>query len=82
MASIQKRGNSYRVTVSNGYDINGKKIVETDTFTPEPGMKPKEIQKALAEFVPKNHTSDWPYQNRSYQPEDYQKLHYYAGGKL
>lgn len=51
MASIQKRGNSYRVTVSNGYDINGKKIVETDTFTPEPGMKPKEIQKALAEFV-------------------------------
>ncbi len=51
MASIQKRGNSYRVTVSNGYDINGKKITETATYTPEPGMTQKQIQKALNEFV-------------------------------
>ena len=25
MASIRKRGNSYEITVSNGYDSNGKK---------------------------------------------------------
>lgn len=51
MASIQKRGNSYRISVSNGYTSSGKKIVETATWTPEPGMKSKEIEKALNEFV-------------------------------
>lgn len=51
MASIKKRGNSYQVTVSNGYTVDKKKITETDTFTPEPGMTEKQIQKALNEFV-------------------------------
>ena len=26
MATIEKRGESYRIIVSNGYDINGKQI--------------------------------------------------------
>lgn len=51
MASIQKRGNSYRISVSNGYTSSGKKIVETATWVPEPGMKPKEIEKALNAFI-------------------------------
>ena len=28
MATIEKRGESYRIIVSNGYDINGKQIRE------------------------------------------------------
>ena len=51
MASIEKRGNSYRVTVSNGRDVNGKQILEKDTFTPAPGMTKRQIETALNEFV-------------------------------
>lgn len=51
MASITKRGNGYRITVSNGYDICGKKIVETATWVPEPGMKKREMELALNAFA-------------------------------
>lgn len=47
MATIEKRGNSYRITVSNGYDIHGKQIREKMTWTPEPGMTPAKIKKEL-----------------------------------
>lgn len=54
MASIVKRNNSYRVTVSNGYDINGKKIVRTKTFNKPDDMtdkkREKEIQILALEF--------------------------------
>lgn len=32
MATIEKRGESYRIIVSNGYDINGKQIREKMTW--------------------------------------------------
>lgn len=51
MASIRKRGDSYQIIVSNGYDTSGKKITESTTYTPEPGMKKKEIDIALKGFV-------------------------------
>lgn len=51
MASVRKRGNSYQVTVSNGRDCNGKQILVTETFTPDPGMTKRRIEKALNEFV-------------------------------
>lgn len=51
MASIRKRGSTYQITVSNGYDVSGKKLTETATFTPDPGMTPKQQQKALETFV-------------------------------
>jgi integrase len=51
MANIEKRGDTYRITVSNGYDIKGKKIREKATFTPDPGITPKQQQKALEKFV-------------------------------
>lgn len=51
MASIIKRGNSYRVTVSNGRRSDGSQILETDTYTPAPGMTKRQIEKALNEFV-------------------------------
>ena len=36
MASIRKRGDSYLVVVSAGYDIHGKKISYSETFVPDP----------------------------------------------
>ncbi len=51
MANVLKRGNSYRITVSLGYDVFGKKIRETTTFTPDPKLTPKQEQKALEAFI-------------------------------
>ena len=53
MASIQERNGSYRITVSCGVDIYGKKIRETITFTPDPVLTPKKKQKAVEEFARK-----------------------------
>lgn len=54
MASIEKRGDSYRVFVSNGYDSKGKKIVKTRTFKKPDNMSEKrwekEIHKLALEF--------------------------------
>ncbi len=51
MASIRKRGNGFQITVSNGRDINGKQIVETTTFIPDPAKTAKQNEKALQLFV-------------------------------
>ena len=47
MANITKRGNSYRITVSAGYNISGKQIRHTMTWTPDPGMTKRQIEKEL-----------------------------------
>lgn len=51
MASIRERNGSYQITVSRGYDINRKKLLETKTFTPDPSLTPKKREKAVAEFA-------------------------------
>ncbi|MCD8159565.1 MAG: hypothetical protein LUD77_12015 [Clostridiales bacterium] len=51
MANIEKRGNNYRITVSNGYDINGKQLKKYATFKPDPKMTAKQQKKALDKFV-------------------------------
>lgn len=51
MASIRERNGSYQITVSTGRDIYGKKLRETITFTPDPGLTPKKRQKAVEEFA-------------------------------
>lgn len=51
MATIKERNGSYQITVSCGYDIHGKHLRETTTFTPEPGLSPKRKQKAVEEFA-------------------------------
>lgn len=55
MASIKriegKTGISYKVTVSCGYDIVGKKILETATYNPDPSLTPKKAEKAAQEFA-------------------------------
>ena len=47
MASIQKRGNSYLIKVSCGYNCKGKQMVQTMTWKPEPEMTCKQIEKEV-----------------------------------
>jgi len=48
MASIKKRGeNSYQITVSCGYDGQGKKLTETKTISIDPGLTLKQADKEL-----------------------------------
>lgn len=47
MATIRKRGNTYQIKVSCGYDINGTQVIQTKTWKPEPKMTPKQIEKEL-----------------------------------
>ena len=47
MASIEKRGTSYRITVCLGTDIYGKKLFEKITFRPAPGLTPANLLEYL-----------------------------------
>ena len=51
MANIQKRGNSYRIKVSCGYSSDGKQIIQSKTWRPEPGMTERQIEKELQRQV-------------------------------
>ena len=47
MPTIQKRGDTYRIRASAGYDATGKQIVKSMTWKPAPNMTPKQIEKEL-----------------------------------
>ncbi len=47
MATIRKRGGTYQIRVSLGYDTNGKHIEQSITWKPEEGMTERQIQKEL-----------------------------------
>lgn len=47
MATITKRGKSYRIRVSLGYDANNKQIVRTLTWKPPVNLSEKQIEKEL-----------------------------------
>ena len=47
MATIQKRGSTYTIRVSSGYDINGKQIVHSMTSVPPVGLSARQLQKEL-----------------------------------
>ena len=47
MATIQKRGDSYSIRVSCGYDSKGKQVIQSMTWKPEPKMTQKQIEKEL-----------------------------------
>ena len=51
MATIEKitgkTGSSYRITVSGGFDTQGKRIRHRTTYKPTPGMTERQIQKAV-----------------------------------
>lgn len=48
MASIEKRGDSYRITVSCGYSADGsRQIKQSTTWKPKPNLTPKQLEKQL-----------------------------------
>lgn len=47
MANIRKRGNTYQIRVSCGYDAQGNQVVQTTTWKPEAGMTPRQIEKEV-----------------------------------
>lgn len=47
MATVSKRGKSYKITVSCSYDIEGKQIRKHLTWTPPDGMSERQIKKEL-----------------------------------
>ena len=47
MATITKRGESYRIKVSCGYDTTGKQVIQSITWKPDPTMTAKQAEKEL-----------------------------------
>ena len=47
MATIRKRGNTYQIRVSTGYDTKGRHKEQSKTWTPPEGMTERQIQKEL-----------------------------------
>ena len=47
MATVRKRGNSYQIRVSCGYDIHGNQVEQSMTWKPEQGMTARQIEKEL-----------------------------------
>lgn len=47
MANITKRGDTYRIRVSGGYDLQGKQKMLSMTWQPAPGMTERQIEKEL-----------------------------------
>jgi len=50
MASISKRGNTYRITVSNGRAADGTQIRETATIVPDPTTTEHQNKKSPGEI--------------------------------
>lgn len=51
MASYYKRGKSYVIRVSCGYDASGKQIYRSMTWKPDDKMTPRQVEKELARQV-------------------------------
>ncbi len=47
MATIRKRGKGYQIRVSVGYDVTGKQLEKSMTWTPSPNMTEKQIEKEV-----------------------------------
>ena len=47
MATIRKRGNTYQIRVSCGYDSSGKQVEQSMTWKPNAGMTERQIKKEL-----------------------------------
>lgn len=44
---IGKTSSNYRITVYSGFDTQGKRIRHRQTYKPDPGMPPRQIEKAV-----------------------------------
>lgn len=47
MATVTKRGDSYRIRASAGYDASGRQVTKSMTWKPEPGMTKRQIENEL-----------------------------------
>lgn len=47
MATVEKRGKSYRITVAAGIDLNGKQIRHRFVWTPDEKLTPRQVEKEL-----------------------------------
>jgi len=47
MATITKRGDTYRIRTSCGYDVHGKQVIKSMTYKPQSGMSGKQIEKEV-----------------------------------
>ena len=47
MATVRKRGDTYQIRVSCGYDSNGRQIEKSIAWKPAKGMTKKQIEKEL-----------------------------------
>jgi hypothetical protein len=47
MANITKRGDTFRIKVSCGYDVNGKQVVKSTTYKPDTAKSDKWNEKEL-----------------------------------
>lgn len=47
MATVTKRGNTYKITVSCGYDTQGRQVRKSMTWKPAEGMTKRQIEKEL-----------------------------------
>ena len=57
MATIRKRGNSYQIRVSAGYDSEYRQVIHTKTWKPTPGMTERQKLFEWSAALPKNHHS-------------------------
>lgn len=51
LANIIKRGNTFRIRVFVGCDMNGKQLVKSTTYTPPDGVTPKKAEKLAQEYA-------------------------------
>ena len=51
MPNITKRGDNYRIKVFAGYDAEGRQIVRSCTFKPDPSKTDRQNKKALEVFA-------------------------------
>lgn len=47
MATVEKRGKSYRITIAAGIDLNGKQIRHRLVWTPDEKLTPRQVEKEL-----------------------------------
>lgn len=53
MATVEKRGKGYRITVAAGIGLDGRQIRRRTIWTPNPKMTPRQVEKELARQVVK-----------------------------
>lgn len=86
MATITKRKDSYRITVSCGYTSTGKQVRRSMTWTPAPQMTAKQIEKELNRqatlFEEKCHTGQFLGGNVKFQAFAEQWFTEYAQTRL